>query len=48
MKAAEAVPEKLVKRVISSWEFLIFILIVLVSSIVAAVAISVGISVFGG
>jgi hypothetical protein len=48
MKTVEELPAKLVKKVLTSWEFMVFILLVLVSSIFAAVAISVGISAFGG
>jgi Mn2+/Fe2+ NRAMP family transporter len=43
-KAGEAIPRELVRKIIGSWEFIIFLIIVLLSSIVSAVAISVGLS----
>ena len=46
-KAEAAVPSSLVKKVISSWEFKFFLIIILLGSIMGAVSISLGLSLLG-
>jgi len=43
-KAEAAIPASLVKKIISSWEFILFLVAVFLASVFAAVAISVGLS----
>ena len=46
-KAEEALPSKLVKKVLSSWDFLAVLIMILVGAIFASVAISLGLSLIG-
>ena len=47
-KAEAAVPAALVRKVIASWEFKIFLVIVLLASIMSAITISVALSILSG
>ena len=47
LKAAEAMPRAMVKKLLGSWEFMLFLIIAMLAAIFGAVAISVGISSIG-
>jgi hypothetical protein len=46
-KAEAAVPAALVRKVLASWEFKMFLVIVLLASVMSAISISVALSVWG-
>jgi len=46
-KAEAAIPAALVRKVIASWEFKLFMIIILLASIMGAVSISLGLSLWG-
>ena len=45
--AEGAISQKLIRKIISSWDFLAILLVVLLASIMAAVSLSLGLSLFG-
>ena len=46
-KAEEALPAAVLRKVLSSWEFLALLILTIVGSVVAAIAISLGLSLIG-
>jgi len=44
LKASQIVPKQIIRKIVSSWDFLVILIVIFLASVIGAVAISLGLS----